>query len=229
MQRILTSAFLLALVSACGIGENPGTQIGTESQLECVLISSDEVVDLTVVPEGFNVSAQDALSSAVGAFTGPPLDGSEQPLPGSVSLTVETSGGAVVLERYEVDSSGLSPGDASTDPAIACPPRFVVDLDFVLQADGLPDFEDTLATGISDQAWADTNTEEGFEVALPAPTSFDPNDFEQVEPRVVLSGGVGDSWSVYIDWLAWNPSEAAPDGDVTTLAESLLMARLEAL
>jgi len=229
MQRILTSVFFLSFVAACGSGENPGTQIGTENQVECVLVSSDEVVDLTAVPEGFSVSPQDALGEAVGTFTGPPLDGNEQPLPGSVSLTVETSGGAVVLARYEIDSSGLSSGEASTDPAIACPPRYVVDLDFVLEADDLPDFEATLSTAISDQAWADTNTEDGFEGGLPAATSFDPNDFEQVEPRVVLSGGVGDSWSVYVDWLAWNPSEAAPDGDVTTLSESLLMARLEAL
>ena len=56
--------------------------------------------------------------------------------------------------------------------------------------------------------------------------TFDPDDFERVEHWVVLSGGDGEWWAT-VTWEASNPSEAAPDGDLTIVSETLLLAALE--
>ena len=223
--RRLAPLPLLLMLSGCAPADSPGTQVGVEDSFTCETISSVDVQDLTAIPEGFTLSPRAAIDAAVGTFAGPPLDENEQATAGSVQLTVTDVGGTVVLERYQPVFLADDPGDGELNPAL-CPPRLFSDLSYTLAADGLPVFAATLETTFTDQAWAETSDSTAFDAALPAPTAFDPSSFEEVESRVVLSGGLQSTWWAYIDWRAWNPSEAAPDGDVAITNESLLMAEL---
>lgn len=225
MTRTLSTLALLTTLSACAVGEHPGSQIGSEEDFSCTLLSSEVLTDLSAVPDGMSLSPQAAIDGAVGTWQGAALDDQEQPTSGSVTLTVTHAGGAVTLERFEATLDPSSPESGTVDSAAHCPARYSSDLVFTLAADGLPAFEATIETTLRDEAWAETADPAAFASALPAP-SFDPDDFEEVEARVVFSGGVQTDWWAYVDWRGWNPSEAGFDGDVPVTSDLLLSARL---
>ena len=77
------------------------------------------------------------------------------------------------------------------------------------------------------ESWAESDEEGHFAGALPAPATFDPDDFDTVYAHTVFSGAGGAWWS-YVSWLAYNTSEVESDGDVPTTDELLLMASLTA-
>ncbi len=221
----------LALIAALAL-PGCGTQIGTEDELICGLVSSETLTDLTAVPEGFELSPRDTIDALLGSFTGHPFSdevvdtgphSSEErfDLETAVALTVSDPGGDVVLERYE-ESSG--------DEALAehCPSVFVVELDYTLEADGLPTFSGAVSTALRDQpegAHAETADTGGFVEEPPGPTLFDPDDFDTVELHVRFSGR-RDVWWPHIRWEAWNTADVEPDGDVSKEGETLLDAEV---
>ena len=220
---LLTAPLLL---TACGIGQRTGTQVGTEDALRCVELSSEVPSDLEAVPDGFDGSPRALIDAQLGAFTGPQLDDQEQPTSDSASLLVEDPESDVLLLRYEAEVDGGF-GDATDDVGAYCPPALIVDLTFTMQADGIPDFSEVLSTriGPEGETWAQVQDSTGFATALPEPNTFDPSDFDEVYTDVVLSGGYGTWWS-YVGWQAYKQAEVESDGDVPITSELLLMAKL---
>jgi hypothetical protein len=220
---LLTAPLLL---TACGITQRSGTQIGVEDALRCVQVSSEVLSDLESVPEGFDGAPSALIAAQVGLFSGPLLDDQEQPTDQVASLSVTQPQGDVVLRRYEAETDADT-GMGTDDVAAYCPPALFVELSFSLQAEGIPDYSETLSTriGPEGEAWAQVQDSAGFAEALPAPTTFDPDDFDVVYTDVVLSGGNGDWWG-YVSWEAYKQSEMAEDGDVPITNELLVMARM---
>lgn len=216
------------LLTACGITQRAGTQIGVEDQLQCVEISSEVLTDLEAVPDGFDAAPSALIALQTGRFTGPQLDEQESPTAESASLQVAQVEGDVVLRRYEAETDD-SEGFGTDDLAAHCPPALFLDLSFALQADGISDYSETLSTrlGTEGEAWAQVQDSTGFDQTLPAPTTFDPADFDVVYTDVVFSGGYGDWWG-YVSWEAYKSSEMASDGDVPITNELLVMAKMGA-
>ena len=224
--QLFPLALGLGLLAGCS-SERPGTQIGVEDSLMCEVLSTEVLTDLDAVPDGFSASPQDLLDGVLGAFSGDQLDEEEQPNGATARVTVSDPGEAVNLVRYEVVAE--TDGGNTDDLSHLCPPVLLVDLSFTLEAEGLPDFAALLETRISaeGESWAESEEEGHFASALPAPTTFDPDDFDTVYPRTVFSGA-GGAWWTYVSWLAYNTSEVESDGDVPTTDELLLMASLTA-
>lgn len=221
----LTLLASLVLTAGCA-QEHPGTQIGSEDELRCELISSDLVTDLTLTPDGFTTSPRDLIDSLVGDFSGPPLDDQEQPTAGTVELAVTDPGGDVTVERFE---AAVDDGDGVTADSLAdaCPPRYVTTLGFHLESDDLPTFDAVLPVQGNDGLGGASTDPAQFDAALPPPTTFALADFPESQQEVDFGGGSG-AWWVYVGWEAWDPADAAADGDLPITSELLLMARLDA-
>lgn len=215
------------LLTACGISQRAGTQIGVEEEFRCMEVSSTVLTDLDAIPEGFDSAPNALVAAQIGSFSGPQLDAQEQPTAQGASLQVAQVPGEVVLLRYAADSDDA--GLSTDEMAPHCPPALVMDLSFSLQAEGLPDYSEILSTriGPEGEAWAQVQDSSGFAEALPAPSAFNPEDFDVVYTDLVLSGGYGDWWG-YVSWEAYNSAEMASDGDVPITNELLVMARMGA-
>ena len=228
LLHIVGTSFFVTLGGCAERPDRLGTQIGFEEELRCELVSSETLTDLLAIPDGLARSPRDVIDGLAGAFRGPQLEEEEEsgdqplePSDGQAWLTVVDPGGPVTLEHFE----GVSHTDGG-DVSHLCPPTYTFDLEVILAADGLPTFQSTLSVVHSDEAWAESHDETSFDAELPAPATFDPDDFDRVESYVRLSSFEGDWWA-YVGWEASNPDEAAPDGDLTITAETLLMAALE--
>lgn len=234
--RTIASLSTLAALCAC-TPDRWGTQIGTEDSLTCTLESSETLTDLDALPDDFADSPSTLLAGVAGTYSGEQFDEEEgdtgedpQGNGLTADLVVSNPGGDVVLERYFPALSEDDLAQLDDDDLVRiCPPSLVTTLDYVLTADGLPDLDTSLETRIAnDGAVAASFSGQGdYADALPSPTTFDPDDFGQVEANTRLRG-TASQWSVTVDWTAWNPEDAAPDGDVAKTRELLVQATLNA-
>lgn len=114
------------------------------------------------------------------------------------------------------------------DPSHLCTPRLVLDLDYQIEADGLPAYAATLDTLVDTDGavWAESEDEAGFAEPLPTLITFDPVAFDSLVPRPVLSGADGTWWAT-VAWVAWNSDEVESDGDVPLTDEVLVHAQME--
>ena len=224
MNKTITSLIFLPCTIACN-SIFPGTQIGTENQLTCSLISSDTLNNLDDIPNGFTRSPREVIDDRIGTYIGGKFDENETPTSDTVSLLVSDPGSVVTVLYY---SGGEENIEYYEDP---CPPRYLFDLDFSLEADGFPSFIGTLEVSY----FADTNGDmmassydkSLFTGALPAPVTFDPNDWDVVEPFLYFSTcELCDGWYASLSWEAYNESEVVSGEDYYIENELLFHASL---
>jgi hypothetical protein len=238
MTSIRITAALSTLVALCACDPDRwGTQIGTEDTLTCEVVSTDVLTDLDAVPDDFTLSPNAMLDGLVNTYSGEQTDGEQgdtgegyQPNGLAAELVVANPGGDVVLTRTLPDFSEEDLATLDDDDLVRiCPPFLTTTLSYTLTAEGLPVLQTDLATNISPDAWARTGFagEDGYASALPSPSEFDPDDFGHVEADTSLYGTAA-QWSVTASWLAWNPEDAAADGDVAKTRELLVLATLDA-
>ena len=227
--RILP-VFLVAGLFACGPTQSrDGTQIGFEEDLECELVSTQTVTDLSSVPPDFTVSPQAILDDYVGEFHAIELgtatleDIPVQDSTSEATLVVSLEADSVTLEHY---APVENPYETET---FECASLYAFELGFTLVVADLPTFDAPLRAVYNEQSdWlmAESTDLSAFDGELPEPTTFAPGDFERVEARLRLDGQQQGWWMV-LSWEASNPSEAAPDGDLTIFRENIVVASLE--
>jgi len=227
MKRLTTPLILTLVATACSEGaERPGTQIGVEEELFCTLLSSETVTDLDEIADGFALSPRDVIDSLTGTYLGQQLNDYEEPTADAASLTVGDPASPVTVEHYEA-TDDMDGGDV----AHLCPSQYTFELEVALHADGFPAFEGTIGASYTDDdggaTWARSSDESLFDAELPSPVTFDPDDWDLVEPVVLLSGnGLGD-WYTSLSWNAYNPDEVVEGQDYTIENELLFHAMLE--
>ena len=137
------------------------------------------------------------------------------------TLVVSLEAASVTLEHYDPVQSPYE-----TEP-FECASTYVFELGFTLVSAGLPTFDAPLrAVYLKDRISAESTDLGAFDGELPEPTTFAPEDFEKVEARIRLDGRQ-QGWWLDLAWEASNPSEAAPDGDLTIVRENIVVASLE--
>ena len=206
--------------------EDPGTQIGTEDSLYCTMSSTETVNDLDEVPAGLMRSPREVIDSLIGAYAGPQMGEGEIPTSATVSLTVNDPGSVVTVTYYSGGEEGV---DYAADP---CPPQYTFELQFTMSADGFPSFDGILDASYTDDSdgntWAETSDESLFSADLPAPVTFNPDDWDSVDPRLVFSGAYGYGWSATLSWEAYNSDDVVDGEDYFIQFEILFLAMLEA-
>ena len=225
-MKLYNTTILASLVwtTACN-GILPGTQIGTENQLTCTLTSSDTLPNLDDIPDGFTRSPREVIDDRIGTYAGAQFDENETPTSDTVSLLVSDPGSVVTVQYY---SGGEEDIEYYEDP---CPPGYLFDLDFTLEADGFPSFIGTLEVSYfanTDGDMSATSYDESlFTGALPTPVTFDPNDWEVVEPHLLMTSCDACGWYVALSWEAYNASEIVEGEDYVRNGELLFQASLD--
>jgi hypothetical protein len=221
-----TTPFILSLgMTACTVDNVfPGTQIGTEDSLTCTLVLSETLGSLDEIPEGLIRSPRDVIDSLTGTYVGPQMDDNETPTSETVTLAVNDPSSIVTVHFYE---GGDADVEYATDP---CPPHYTFELQFTMDADGIPSFDGTIEASYRDDSdgntWAESFDESLFTAALPAPVTFNPTDYTDVEPQLVFSGSEY-GWAVYLSWQAYNADEVVEGQDHSVENEQLFWASLE--
>ncbi len=223
MTRTPTTLLALTLVVACD-PTGAGTQIGSEDDLHCDVVSTEEITDPHAVPEGFDHAPSTIIGGLTGAFQGAQLDEQEQPTVDQASLQVVDAGEPIVLTRFT--PSGNDGG--GPEQLGICTPVLTVRLDFAMEADGLPAVVASLDAFVRHEGdvWAESSDPAWFASELPAPTSFDARAFDEVVPSLVFSG-LGEAWWATVSWEAWNFDEIEEDGDRPITRELVMMAALQ--
>ena len=219
MKNVITPTILTICAIACkGDTIFPGTQVGTEESLFCTLTSSETIYNLNEIPDGLIRSPREVIDSLTGTFFGPQLDENEAPTSDTVTLTVSDPDSIVTVSYY---GSGEEDVDYTTDP---CPPHYTFELHFTMDADGFPSFDGTLEASYTDDSdgntWAESFDESLFNAELPAPVTFNPDDWDTVEPHLVFSGAYGYGWYTTLTWLA---TPDVPEGATSSAGEAEIL------
>lgn len=220
----LNLIIILLCTTACN-SVFPGTQVGTEEQLTCTQISSETLSNLDEIPDGFALSPREVIDGLGGSYTGLQMDENEAPTSETVSLLVSDPSSIVTVQYY---SGGEDDIEYYEDP---CPPRYLFELDFTLDADGFPLFNGTVEVNYTANADGDSHSgytidESLLNATLPTPVSFNPNDWEVVEPLFWMSSCDSCGWYVALTWEAYNASEVVEGEDYYVENELLFHASL---
>lgn len=200
-----------------------GTQVGSEDSAPwCEERSVEVLADLDAVPAEMSLAPRGVIDNLVGSFSGFQFDEFEQLTDDEIRLQVADLAGDVTLTLFDPVDEGTNDG------AGLCPGNYTFDLDVVVETDGLPTFTNTMEIRVTDPSdgWSRHRGQTGFDGDLPAPTTFDADDVDVLEPEVGLSTYT-DNWTVHLSWYAERHDGLGEDGGHSILNESLAWATLE--
>ncbi len=173
---VLTALF--AALTGCG------TQVGTEELYGCIVVSTEAIDDLDTAPDGFTTTPRDAMTAALGSFSGPlTLEAGGDDL--ILSLQLDEPG-AIEVQRRELRTDGREPAamEPECEDAYAFTARFTVRATPALdeQAEG------TVEVDARDQAAIVLSIPFEDLVGDAQPT-FDPETLENVALNLFAGGG----------------------------------------
>lgn len=210
----------------------PGTQVGVEEQIRCVVREQTVLTDLDAIPADFTDSPNDILAQLPGTFRGPLLADGEVPMGGDAVLDVAVPPGDVVLTTYDT----VFPDDGDViemDLGIFCPPSLSFDVAVTLTADGFPTFDGALPASVQPEShdgvsWgltARVDPRDDLDGALPDPTSFDPATVDQLSAELTLSGHA-DVRGVELTWRGETQDGQGEDGAASIANDLVYMAQM---